>query len=101
VSAYFRPRDEASSSPKPAQKQRPLPISVAELKQRGGRLETEITPNGVVTFAFLSNKRYYLSKKGALWYTSVPPPAACHSCDAFHWFWECPQAVETATPHTF
>ena len=93
LQAYFRPSDGslgATSSRNPTTpKTRPAPFTVAQLKQRGGRMDTEVTPNGVVTYAYLGSKRYYLSKKGALWDTSVPPPAPCHGCGAYHWFWEC------------
>ena len=54
-------------------------------------METEPTPlGGIANFALLQGKRYYVSKKGALWDTAVPPPSACNHCGATHWFWQCP-----------
>ena len=81
---------QASSKQRnPAQKARPAPFTVAQLRERGGTLDTEVSAKGALTFGILNNKKYYLSKRGVFWDTSVPPPAPCHDCNEFHWFWEC------------
>jgi hypothetical protein len=67
---------------------------LAELQEKGGAVETVTTPYGsVVTFATLEGRKYYVSKKGQLWDTAVPPPALCNSCKLAHWFWECPEGA--------
>ena len=101
VEAYFR-GNPGSPGPRPSSqrpgepKSRPAPFGLAQLKDRGGRVETEVSPGGVVTFAYLDGDRYYLSKKGALWNTQQPPPAPCYNCGSHHWFWECPQTGGSA-----
>lgn len=88
VALSFRPNGPKGPGPTA---RRPAELSLASLKERGGRVETEVTDHGTVTWAFLDDKRYFLSKKGALWDTSVPPPAPCFSCGVQHWFWQCPK----------
>ena len=75
-------------TPGPA-KARHAPITAQQVRERGGRLETEVLAQGVVTWAILGDAKYYVSKKGALWDTSLPPPAPCFGCGEHHWFWEC------------
>jgi hypothetical protein len=101
VDAYF----DGSGTPKPPAGRphpntirRPAELSLSSLKEQGGRVETEVTDHGTVTWAFLREKRYFLSKKGALWDTSIPPPAPCFSCGTNHWFWECPHNSSSSPP---
>lgn len=81
----------ANGSQHVAASRRPVPITLRQVTERGGTVAQETTAHGATTFAYLDGHKYYVSKKGDLWDTTVPPPQACFRCGQAHWHWECSQ----------
>ena len=87
---HLNPTQSTAPSQPPTQgRRRPLGFSLEQARQRGGIITTEQTPHGISTFVTLDNHKYYMSKRGDLWDTSLPPPGACFECGQLHWHWEC------------
>ena len=63
VEAYFEagPNLKATNKFNPTTIRRPAELSLNSLKEQGGRVETEVTEHVTVTWAFLRDKRYFLS----------------------------------------
>lgn len=74
---------------KPPPRVLPAKMSLQELRTKGARVVEENTARGRCTFAYLDDRRYYISKNQTVWDVAQGPPGACSDCGAAHWFWEC------------
>ena len=56
----------------------------------GGVVVHERIGGKSVRFVSWKDAKYYVAQNtGRMYDVSVPPPSACDTCGAMHWFWEC------------